>query len=244
MRKKTRARGSKGTRRDEREDEKIYDGGPFKPSFKRKAATLEAKIPNQQCYINAIESSIITFGIGPAGCGKTYIPTAMAALDLLSGNIEKIVLVRPAVEAGEKLGYLPGDVNEKIDPYMRPIFDVLGRFLDKERLSQFIQLGLVEIAPLAYMRGRSIPDAYIILDEAQNTTPTQMKMFLTRIGENSKIVITGDPTQCDIVPRQKSGLIDAIERLSDVKGISTIELGVEDIVRHDIVQAIVEAYEI
>lgn len=236
--------GKKTRRRKESRESREVRNDDTKPLYKRKLTTLEAKTPNQQLYINAIDSSIITFGVGPAGCGKTYIPTAMAALDLLSGEIEKIVIVRPAVEAGEKLGFLPGDVNEKIDPYMRPIFDVLGRFLDKDKIGQFIQLGIVEIAPLAYMRGRSIPDAYIILDEAQNTTPTQMKMFLTRIGENSKIVITGDPTQCDIVPRMKSGLVDAIERLADVKGISTVELGVEDIVRHDIVQAIVEAYEL
>lgn len=235
--------GRKTRRRESKPKHEFFDD-EAKPLYKRKISVLEAKTPNQQLYINAIDSSIITFGIGPAGCGKTYIPTALAAMDLLNGEIEKIVIVRPAVEAGEKLGYLPGNVNEKIDPYMRPIFDVLGRFLDKEKIAQYIQLGIIEIAPLAYMRGRSIPDAYIILDEAQNTTPTQMKMFLTRIGENSKIVVTGDPTQCDIMPRQRSGLIDAVEKLDNIKGISTVELGIEDIVRHDIVQAIVEAYEL
>lgn len=237
MSKKTRRRKSTP------EVEKELDEMLLRPTNKRKKFTVEAKTPGQKEYLTALKSSLITFGIGPAGTGKTYIPTALAAIDLLQGKIQKIVLVRPAVEAGERLGFLPGDLHEKIDPYMRPIYDVLGQFLGLEQVAHYIEVGIIEVAPLAFMRGRSIPDSVILLDEAQNTSITQMKMFLTRMGEGSRIIITGDPTQCDLPTTIKSGLMDAIDRLKDEDDISVVKLKESDIVRHNLVQRIVEAYE-
>ena len=198
---------------------------------------------NQRRYIEAIEQNDMVFGVGPAGTGKTYLAVAMAVAAINAKRVSRIVLVRPAVEAGEKLGFLPGTLQEKIDPYLRPLYDALFDMLDIEKVDKMLDRNIIEVAPLAFMRGRTLNDAFIILDEAQNTTVEQMKMFLTRMGNNSKAVITGDITQIDLPNPRKSGLLDAINVLSGVEGIAFCHFEESDVVRHPLIQRIVRAYE-
>ena len=205
--------------------------------------TIRPKTANQKRYVDAIDDHTITFGIGPAGTGKTYLAMAMAVAALQAKKVNKIVLTRPAVEAGESLGFLPGTLSEKIDPYLRPLFDALHDMIDIDSIPRLMQSGIIEVAPLAYMRGRTLNDAFIILDEAQNTTPEQMKMFLTRIGFGTKAVITGDVTQIDLAKSQKSGLIEIQRILKSVKGIEFNFFTSVDVVRHPLVQKIINAYE-
>jgi phosphate starvation-inducible protein PhoH and related proteins len=201
------------------------------------------KTLNQKLYLEAIEKYDMVFGIGPAGTGKTYLAVSMAVRALLDKKVNRIVLTRPAVEAGERLGFLPGTLQEKIDPYLKPLYDALYDMLDVERVDRHLERGIIEIAPIAFMRGRTLNDSFVILDEAQNTTPEQMKMFLTRIGYNSKAVITGDITQIDLPTGKLSGLIEARNVISGVEGISFIHFNEKDVVRHPLVQRIVRAYE-
>lgn len=208
-----------------------------------KGKPIRAKTLGQRYYINAIKKNDLVFGIGPAGTGKTYLAVVMAVSALKNGNVNKIILTRPAVEAGESLGFLPGDLKEKVDPYLRPLYDALHDILGMEHTQRLIERGTIEIAPLAYMRGRTLDDAFVILDEAQNTTQAQMKMFLTRLGFGSKMVITGDQTQIDLPRGVKSGLIMAEGILSEVKGIEFIHLEQTDVVRHPLVARIIHAYE-
>ncbi len=203
---------------------------------------IAPKTFGQRKYVNAIEKNSIVFGVGPAGTGKTYLAVALAVYALKKRRINKIILTRPAVEAGEKLGFLPGDLNEKVDPYLRPLFDALQDMLGGDAHLRLIERGELEIAPLAYMRGRTLSNSFIILDEAQNTTKEQMKMFLTRMGENSKIVVTGDVTQIDLPKNVVSGMKHAIDVLKDVKGIEVVRLSAKDVVRHELVARIIEAY--
>ena len=204
---------------------------------------IRAKTLGQKKYVETIEKNPIVFGIGPAGTGKTYLAVAMAVKAFKSKEVNKIILTRPAVEAGESLGFLPGDMQDKVDPYLRPLYDALGDMLGGEAFHKNLERGLIEVAPLAYMRGRTLDDAFIILDEAQNTTPEQMKMFLTRMGFSSKIVVTGDVTQIDLPRDKKSGLRDAEIVLKNVEGIEFMYLSELDVVRHPLVQKIVKAYE-
>lgn len=204
---------------------------------------ITARTPNQKRLVKEFETNDLLFAIGPAGSGKTYTAIALAVKALKNKSVRKIILSRPAVEAGEKLGFLPGDMKEKIDPYLQPLYDALQDMIPGTKLKDYMDNGTIQIAPLAFMRGRTLNDAFIILDEAQNTTTHQIKMFLTRMGMNSKIVVTGDISQIDLPAHQKSGLIDALQILRGVKGISKIEFDVKDIVRHQLVQRIVEAYE-
>jgi phosphate starvation-inducible PhoH-like protein len=208
---------------------------------KKRAVT--PKSPAQKAYIDAMRESDMVFGIGPAGTGKTYLAMAMAIASLTKGLVNRIILTRPAVEAGEALGFLPGDLAEKVDPYLRPLYDALHDMVRFERASSLIQQGVIEVAPLAFMRGRTLNDAFVILDEAQNTTGEQMKMFLTRIGFNSKAVITGDITQTDLPEGKVSGLVQSIEILKPIEGIRFIYFSKKDVVRHRLVQAIIQAYE-
>ncbi|MCG6863692.1 MAG: PhoH family protein [Chromatiaceae bacterium] len=212
--------------------------------IKTKRAVVRARGPNQQEYLHAILRQDINFGVGPAGTGKTYLAVACAVESLESERVRRLVLVRPAVEAGERLGFLPGDLAQKIDPYLRPLYDALYEMLGFEKVNKLIERNVIEVAPLAYMRGRTLNDAFIILDEAQNTTPEQMKMFLTRIGFGSTAVITGDVTQVDLPRGQASGLRQAIEILRQVEGISFTFFNAQDVVRHALVQRIVGAYEV
>ncbi len=205
--------------------------------------TIRPKTANQKRYVDAIEDHTVTFGIGPAGTGKTYLAMAMAISALQHKRVNRIILTRPAVEAGEHLGFLPGTLSEKIDPYLRPLFDALHDMIDIETVPRLMQSGVIEVAPLAYMRGRSLNDAFIILDEAQNTTPEQMKMFLTRLGFGSKMVITGDVTQIDLPNGQHSGLRVVRDILGDIDDIAFLELTAEDVVRHRLIGDIVKAYE-
>lgn len=204
---------------------------------------IRPKTLGQKKYVDAIKRSSIVFGVGPAGTGKTYLAVALAVYALKNKEIDKIILTRPAVEAGEKLGFLPGDMNEKVDPYLRPLFDALQEMMGQDAYLRHIERGSIEIAPLAYMRGRTLSNSFIILDEAQNTTKEQMKMFLTRMGENSRIVVTGDVTQIDLPKNVKSGMIDAIEVLDGVEGIEIVKLTARDVVRHELVTRIIQAYE-
>ena len=204
---------------------------------------INIRSTNQQKYVNAIIENDAVFAIGPAGTGKTYLAVARAVEALESSNIKRIVLVRPAVEAGEKLGFLPGDLSEKVDPYLRPIYDALYEFIGFERVNRLIEKQVIEVAPLAFMRGRTLNEAYIILDEAQNTTIPQMKMFLTRMGFGSKMVITGDITQIDLPIPSQSGLIDAIKILHNIENIAFCNFDVHDVVRHQLVKKIVSAYD-
>ncbi len=204
---------------------------------------ITPKTVTQKRYVDAIREGTITFGIGPAGTGKTYLAIALAVAALSERQVGRIILTRPAVEAGERLGFLPGDVLAKVDPYMRPLFDALYDTMDPERLSTYMERGTIEVAPLAFMRGRTLNDSFIILDEAQNTSPEQMQMFLTRLGFGSKVVVTGDVTQVDLPREQASGLIQVQDILGDVDGISFVQFGHEDVVRHKLVQRIVEAYK-
>ncbi|MCX8084046.1 MAG: PhoH family protein [Calditerrivibrio sp.] len=209
-----------------------------------RAKEVTAKTKNQKKYIESIRQNDIVFGIGPAGTGKTYLAVAMAVNYYITKKVNRIILTRPAVEAGEKLGFLPGDIADKINPYLRPLYDALYYMLDFERVSALIEKGVIELAPLAFMRGRTLDDAFIILDEAQNTTMEQMKMFLTRLGFNSKAVITGDITQIDLPQEKKSGLVLVKDVLKNIKGIDFVEFTKVDVVRNPIVQKIIKAYEI
>ncbi|MBR2825473.1 MAG: PhoH family protein [Solobacterium sp.] len=203
---------------------------------------IAPKTIGQLDFVEAINGYSIVFAIGPAGTGKTFLAVIKAVSELKAGNVKRIVLTRPAVEAGESLGFLPGDLKEKVDPYLTPLYDALHDMLGIEQTEKLIEKGTIEIAPLAYMRGRTLDDSFIILDEAQNTTPSQMKMFLTRLGYNSKMVITGDITQIDLKPNTKNGLIDASEILGDIEEIRVIHLTSDDVVRHPLVQKIIEKY--
>ena len=204
---------------------------------------VKCKTLGQKTYVEAIKNNTATFAVGPAGTGKTYLAIAMAVVAMKNKEIEKIILTRPAVEAGEKLGFLPGDLAQKVDPYLRPLYDALHEMLGVEAYQRLVERGAIEVAPLAYMRGRTLNDAFIILDEAQNTTSEQMKMFLTRMGMGSKMVITGDVTQIDLPLGKKSGLVEALEVLKNVDDIGIVRLSHRDVVRHELVQAIVRAYE-
>lgn len=205
---------------------------------------ISPKTPNQKIYIDSIRENDVVFGIGPAGTGKTYLAVAMAVSALVEGTVRSIILARPAVEAGEKLGFLPGDLAQKVDPYLRPLNDALIDMLGSEKIMDLIDQGTIEIAPLAFMRGRTLSNAFIILDEAQNTTREQMKMFLTRIGFDSQAVVTGDITQVDLPNKQKSGLVQAQSLLQDIKGIGFCSFTKADVVRHPLVQKIIHAYEL
>jgi phosphate starvation-inducible protein PhoH and related proteins len=209
----------------------------------RRGEVIRAKTFRQRQYIQAVRTHDITFGIGPAGTGKTYLAAVLAVQALLDHQYERLILTRPAVEAGEKLGFLPGDLQQKIDPYLRPLYDALYDFVDPEKIAQLMEKGVIEVAPLAYMRGRTLNHAFIILDEAQNTTPAQMKMMLTRLGFHSRMVITGDATQTDLPAHQASGLAVAEKILRHVEGIAFCHLSQADVVRHPLVQRIVAAYE-
>lgn len=208
-----------------------------------KGKPIKPKTLGQKKYIDAIENNTITFGIGPAGTGKTYLAVAMAVRAFRDEQVSRIILTRPAVEAGEKLGFLPGDLQDKVDPYLRPLYDAMFDMMGPENFQRNMEKGCIEVAPLAYMRGRTLDDSFIILDEAQNTTPEQMKMFLTRIGFGSKAVITGDPSQVDLPRGQESGLAHAVKVLHDVQGIATTRFTSRDVVRHPLVARIVDAYD-
>src|SRR6202795_3518540 len=210
-------------------------------SFGKK--TIVPKSPNQRRYMQALETYDMVFAIGPGGTGKTYLAVAMAVSALLSKQVNRIILARPAVEAGERLGFLPGTLQEKVDPYMRPLYDALHDLLEADKLESFLEKGIIEVAPLAFMRGRTLNDSFVILDEAQNTTSEQMKMFLTRLGFHSKAVITGDVTQIDLPMGKKSGLVEAMEICGKIPGISVVQFGEKDVVRHNLVQQIIRAYE-
>lgn len=228
---------------EEGNDEELTTLGQDCVCITSRGTPIRAKTLGQKKYISAIEKNSIVFGIGPAGTGKTYLAVAMAVKAFKNKEVNKIILTRPAVEAGESLGFLPGDMQEKVDPYLRPLFDALGDMLGGEAFHKNVERGLIEVAPLAYMRGRTLDDAFIILDEAQNTTAEQMKMFLTRMGFSSKIVVTGDITQIDLPGNKKSGLRDAEIVLKNIEGIEFMYLSEADVVRHPLVQRIVKAYE-
>ena len=204
---------------------------------------ITCKTVGQRLYVDTIRNHVLTFAIGPAGTGKTYLAMALAVMALKNKEVERIILTRPAVEAGEKLGFLPGDLTQKVDPYLRPLYDAMYDFMGADSYTKLIERGIVEVAPLAYMRGRTLSDAFIILDEAQNTTSEQMKMFLTRMGFHSRTVVTGDITQTDLPAGKKSGLAEAVQLLGKIPEIGIVELSAKDIVRHELVQKIVEAYE-
>lgn len=208
-----------------------------------KGRPLKPKTLGQKRYVEAIRDNTIVFGVGPAGTGKTYLAVAMAVTAFRAKEVNRIILTRPAVEAGEKLGFLPGDLQQKVDPYLRPLYDALFDMLGVESFQKYQERGNIEVAPLAYMRGRTLDDSFIILDEAQNTTPEQMKMFLTRLGFNSKIVVTGDVTQIDLPDGKRSGLVEATKVLKNINDISVIQFNEKDVVRHKLVQDIVKAYE-
>jgi phosphate starvation-inducible PhoH-like protein len=212
--------------------------------WRHRSLRVAPKTVNQKRYVDSVRANTVTFGVGPAGTGKTFLAVAMAAAALSRHEVNRIILTRPAVEAGERLGFLPGDVMAKVDPYLRPLFDALHDMLDPEKVSQHIERGVIEIAPLAFMRGRTLNDSFVILDEAQNTTPEQMKMFLTRLGFGSKMVVTGDITQVDLPREQQSGLIVVGDVLDQIDGIDFVRFGGEDVVRHKLVQRIVEAYDV
>jgi phosphate starvation-inducible PhoH-like protein len=235
------------------ESVKSYISSESKPDFSAdeeeillygtRGAVIKPKTANQKSLVTTAAKNDLVFAIGPAGTGKTYISVALAVRALKNKQVKKIIITRPAVEAGENLGFLPGDLKEKIDPYLRPIYDALYDMVPSEKLKFYEENKVIEIAPLAYMRGRTLQNAFILLDEAQNTTPMQIKMFLTRMGPNSKVIITGDRSQVDLPRNHKSGLIEAIEVLKGIKGIGFVELSGEDVVRHKIVKDIIEAYD-
>jgi phosphate starvation-inducible PhoH-like protein len=210
--------------------------------WRHRNTKVAPKTLNQKRYVDSIRRQTITFGIGPAGTGKTFLAVAMAAHALAEREVQRIILTRPAVEAGERLGFLPGDIQAKVDPYLRPLFDALYDMLDPDRVNGYFERGVIEVAPLAFMRGRTLNDSFVILDEAQNTSPEQMKMFLTRLGFNSRMVVTGDITQIDLPPEQRSGLVVVRDILSEVPDVSFVRFGGEDVVRHKLVQQIVAAY--
>ena len=208
-----------------------------------KGRPIRPKTLGQKRYVDSIRKNLVTFGIGPAGTGKTYLAVALAAFYLKNREVERIILTRPAVEAGEKLGFLPGDLQEKIDPYLRPLYDALADMFGYDQFQKMIDRNIIEVAPLAYMRGRTLEESFIILDEAQNTTREQMKMFLTRMGNHSRVVVNGDATQIDLVDRRMSGLTEAEKILKDVRGVGMVYFSDEDVVRHDMVGRIIRAYE-
>jgi len=210
--------------------------------WRHRNTKVSPKTLNQKRYVDSLRNHTITFGIGPAGTGKTFLAVAMAAHALAERQVQRIILTRPAVEAGERLGFLPGDIQAKVDPYLRPLFDALFYMLDPDRVNGYFERGVIEVAPLAFMRGRTLNDSFVILDEAQNTSPEQMKMFLTRLGFNSRMVVTGDVTQIDLPSDQRSGLVVVRDILSEVQDISFVRFGGEDVVRHTLVQRIVAAY--
>ncbi len=210
--------------------------------WRHRATKVAPKTVNQKRYVDSIRNNTITFGIGPAGTGKTFLAVALAAASLSRREVNRIILTRPAVEAGERLGFLPGDLMAKVDPYLRPLFDALHDMLEPERVSAHLERGVIEVAPLAFMRGRTLNDSFIILDEAQNTSPEQMKMFLTRLGFNSRMVVTGDVTQIDLPREEDSGLVVVSDILGGVEGIEFVRFGEEDVVRHKLVRRIVAAY--
>ncbi|WP_207762491.1 PhoH family protein [Niveispirillum lacus] len=211
--------------------------------LKTKRRTITPRSATQARYLEALAESELVFGLGPAGTGKTYLAVAQAVSLLMQGSIERIILSRPAVEAGERLGFLPGDMKEKVDPYLRPLYDALHDMLPGDQVTKRLETGVIEVAPLAFMRGRTLSHAFVILDEAQNTTPMQMKMFLTRLGEGSRMVVTGDVTQIDLPTGQKSGLREALTILRGVEGVSFVEFSDQDVVRHPLVGRIVRAYD-
>ena len=219
--------------------------GTFSPTRTRTLGrkSLAPKSPNQRRYIVALETYDMVFAIGPGGTGKTYLAVAMAVSALLSKQVNRIILARPAVEAGERLGFLPGTLQEKVDPYMRPLYDALHDLVEADKLERFLEKDIIEVAPLAFMRGRTLNDSFVILDEAQNTTGEQMKMFLTRLGFNSKAVITGDVTQIDLPDTRRSGLVEAIEVVGKIEGIELVYFDERDVVRHSLVQRIIKAYD-
>jgi phosphate starvation-inducible PhoH-like protein len=210
--------------------------------WRHRNTKVSPKTLNQKRYVDSIRNHTITFGVGPAGTGKTFLAVAMAAAALAEKQVQRIILTRPAVEAGERLGFLPGDIQAKVDPYLRPLFDALFDMLDPDRVNGYFERGVIEVAPLAFMRGRTLNDSFVILDEAQNTSPEQMKMFLTRLGFNSRMVVTGDVTQIDLPSDQRSGLVVVRDILESVQDISFVRFGGEDVVRHKLVQRIVAAY--
>ncbi len=212
--------------------------------WRHRSKQVAPKTVNQKRYVDSIRSNTITFGIGPAGTGKTFLAVALAAAALSRREVNRIILTRPAVEAGERLGFLPGDLMAKIDPYLRPLFDALHDMLDAEKVATYLERGQIEVAPLAFMRGRTLNDSFIILDEAQNTTPEQMKMIMTRLGFNSRMVVTGDVTQIDLPKNEGSGLVVVGDILEGIEGIEFVRFGGEDVVRHRLVQKIVEAYAV
>jgi phosphate starvation-inducible PhoH-like protein len=213
------------------------------PAIRTRKGAIAPRSPAQAAYMEMLARAEMVFGVGPAGTGKTYLAVAQGVALLQAGRVDRIVLSRPAVEAGERLGFLPGDMKEKIDPYLRPLYDALHDMLPAEQIANRMESGEIEIAPLAFMRGRTLAHCYVILDEAQNTTPMQMRMFLTRLGEGSRMVITGDPSQTDLPGGQRSGLADAVDTLKDVEGVRFIRLTSKDVVRHDLVTRIVDAYD-
>ncbi len=226
------------------------EGIPFEDSMRNdvilygnKGLVVKPKSDNQRKLVDAAYKNDLVFALGPAGTGKTYIAVALAVRALKNREVKRIIITRPAVEAGEHLGFLPGDLQEKLDPYLRPIYDALSDMVPSEKLKFYQETRVIEIAPLAYMRGRTLHDAFVLLDEAQNTTSEQIKMFLTRMGPNSKVIITGDQTQVDLPTRQKSGLKEALHVLKDVKGIGVVSLSGKDVIRHKLVKSIIEAYE-
>jgi phosphate starvation-inducible PhoH-like protein len=212
-------------------------------SFRTRKRRIAARTAGQALYVKAMRENELVFGLGPAGTGKTYLAVAAAVDLLMTGQVERIILSRPAVEAGERLGFLPGDLREKVDPYLRPIFDALNDMIPADQLQKRLGTGEIEVAPIAFMRGRTLSRAFVILDEAQNTTPVQMKMFLTRLGEGSRMVVTGDPTQIDLPPATRSGLADALDALDGIEGVSVVRFTERDVVRHPLVARIVGAYD-
>ncbi|WBX85630.1 PhoH family protein [Sphingosinicella microcystinivorans] len=219
------------------------DGGASPVIIRTRRKTIVPRSPTQLRYMEALSRQDIIFALGPAGTGKTYVAVAQAVSQLIAGSVDRLILSRPAVEAGERLGFLPGDMREKVDPYLRPLYDALYDMLPSEQVERRIASGEIEIAPIAFMRGRTLANAFVILDEAQNTTPEQMKMFLTRFGQGSRMVICGDPKQVDLPNPGRSGLHDATQRLEGIEGIAVVRFGAGDVVRHPIVGRIVEAYE-
>lgn len=228
---------------DAGEEEKVQELAGGCIAITAKGRPVRPKTLGQKQYVEAILKNAVTFGVGPAGTGKTYLAVAMAVKAFKARQVSRIILTRPAVEAGEKLGFLPGDLQNKVDPYLRPLYDALFDMLGAETYQKLLEKQLIEVAPLAYMRGRTLDDAFIILDEAQNTSPEQMKMFLTRMGTGSKVVVTGDVTQIDLPDKARSGLVDALQVLKNVQGIAMMFFSEKDVVRHRLVQEIIRAYD-
>ena len=228
---------------DTHQEERLSDLQQDVIARTRRGQTIRAKTFRQRQYVRALRSNDVTFCVGPAGTGKTFLAAMVAVQALLNNEYERLILTRPAVEAGERLGFLPGDLQQKVNPYLRPLYDALHELIDPERIPSLMERGVIEVAPLAYMRGRTLSNAYVILDEAQNTTPAQMKMVLTRLGFQSRMVVTGDVTQTDLPSYQQSGLAQSLKILKDVEGIAVCQLTAADVVRHPMVQRIVAAYE-